>query len=162
MAGLPIQPVIPTFQHVFLTSQVTEMASEERARRISVARAARAHDYRLARLSKTTAMARLHAEAEARAAALKAEKAARKARRNRRFNGPVSELAGVDEDEDQDFEPATLPVIIKGDVQGSLEAVESALAALSGEQVIPAALYSFVVNTPEDYPLLPTFMLIDK
>jgi len=114
--------------------EVTEMASEERARRISVARAARAHDYRLARLSKTTAMARLHAEAEARAAALKAEKAARKARRNRRFNGPVSELAGVDEDEDQDFEPATLPVIIKGDVQGSLEAVESALAALSGEQ----------------------------
>jgi len=127
--------------------EVTQVGTEERARRISEARSARANDYRLSRLNNTAAMAKLQADESARAAALQAQKMARKMRVGGKHRSEVrdpSGLTGEDGQEAEEMSVATLPIIIKGDVHGSVEAVESALLTMSGEQVLVQVIHASV------------------
>lgn len=119
-----------------------QVATEERARRVSLARAEREHDYRLARLARTAGAARQQAEAEARTRTLKAQKAAAKGSRRKLralMGAPGTEHKMLPDDveggEDGHEDTTVLPLVIKADVYGSIEAVEQALEALSSSKV---------------------------
>eukprot|EP00192_Tetraselmis_astigmatica_P002451 CAMPEP_0117663760 /NCGR_PEP_ID=MMETSP0804-20121206/8797_1 /TAXON_ID=1074897 /ORGANISM="Tetraselmis astigmatica, Strain CCMP880" /LENGTH=962 /DNA_ID=CAMNT_0005470825 /DNA_START=460 /DNA_END=3349 /DNA_ORIENTATION=+ len=129
--------------------ELMRVGSEERARRMSTARTERAHDYRLARLSKTIAASRLLAEADIRAKMLVAQKAARRERRGRRIKqlsaAPGTEhKVEMEEEEGAEQRAVVLPVLVKADVFGSIEAVQSAIEALSSSKAMVQVVHTGV------------------